>query len=246
MNQFFVSPDQIRDNTVTITGPDAHHICSVLRMRPGEQIRVCTGEDTQEYRCELKDVQEQEAVAQVLWTEDPHAELPCRITLYQGLPKGDKMELIIQKAVELGAYRIVPVETARAVVKLRAGREENKIRRWNAISESAAKQSKRMLIPQVSGVMSFEEALQEAAGRGRILFPYELAGDMEQTRTVLRSLQPGEEIAVFIGPEGGFEPGEAERAIAMGASVITLGRRILRTETAGMCVLSMLLFLLEP
>ena len=246
MNQFFVEPGQIRENTVFITGADAHHICGVLRMRPGEKIRVCTGEDTLEYRCELKTVEEAQVTAQVLWTEDSQAELPCRITLYQALPKGDKMELIIQKAVELGVYRIVPVESARAVVKLRAGREENKIRRWNAISESAAKQAKRNLIPEVSGVETFQQALAQAAGEGRILFPYELAEDMQQTRDVLAKIRPGENVAVFIGPEGGFEESEAKQAMQAGADVITLGRRILRTETAGMCVLSMLLLLLEP
>lgn len=172
-------------------------------------------------------------------------ELPARIHLFQGLPKGDKMELIIQKAVELGAYRIIPVETKRVVVKLDAKKEEARVKRWNAISESAAKQSKRSMIPKVTGVVTYREALQMAEDFSLKLVPYECAAGMEETRKLLEKAESGMDIAVFIGPEGGFEGEEIRMAEEYGIIPVTLGKRILRTETAGLCILSALMIHLE-
>lgn len=155
------------------------------------------------------------------------------------------MEFIIQKCVELGVARIVPVNTKRTIVKLDAKKEQARIKRWSGISESAAKQSGRGRIPEVTGVKSFAEALEEAKKLNMCLIPYELARDMAQTREVLSSIKPGMSVGIFIGPEGGFEEEEVEQAEAAGARPITLGRRILRTETAGMAVLAMLVYLLE-
>lgn len=245
MYRFFVAPEQIGPELITITGADVNHIKNVLRMRPGEQIRLCTGEDTKEYRCEITDLSEDTVTAKIMWVNQQDAELPSKIYLFQGLPKSDKLELIIQKAVELGAAEIIPVSMARSIVKLDAKRAEGKVKRWNAISESAAKQSKRMLIPPVAPICSFKEALKRAAELDIVLFPYELAEDMEHTREVLKNITPGQSIGIFIGPEGGFDTGEANALEEAGAKTITLGHRILRTETAGLTVLSALMLLLD-
>ncbi len=245
MYRFFVSPDQIGDKKITITGSDVKHIRSVLRMRPGEEIRVCTGEDDRDIRCRIAEIREDEVEALILWTEHTQAELPSRITLFQGLPKSDKMELIIQKAVELGVYEVVPVMMHRSIVKLTESKAQARVKRWNAISESAAKQSKRMLIPEIKDVCTFAQSVAAAGDLDCILLPYECAEDMDHTRQVLASVKPGMSVGIFIGPEGGFEPDEVGTLEHAGAQVITLGRRILRTETAGMTLLSALMIQLE-
>ena len=198
-----------------------------------------------EYRCEILSLSEEEIEAGIMWVEETGAELPSRIYLFQGLPKSDKMELIIQKAVELGAYEIIPMATRRAVVKLDKKKEESKRKRWQGIAESAAKQSKRMVIPQIAPLMNFREAVEYAKELDVKLIPYELAEGMEETRRFIESIVPGQSIAVFIGPEGGFAPEEIELARENGLSPVTLGKRILRTETAGMTVLSILMYYLE-
>ena len=245
MYHFFVSPYQIGEKEIRIEGSDVNHIKNVLRMRPGEMLRLCTGLDNMDYRCEIARIEEEAVVARILWVEESGVELPSRLYLFQGLPKSDKMELIIQKAVELGVYEIIPMATARSVVKLDSKKAEAKVKRWNAISESAAKQSKRMLIPKVGPVMNFWEAMEYASNLDVKLIPYELAEDMEKTRKILKHITPGQSVGIFIGPEGGFEEQEVEAALRSGAQSITLGRRILRTETAGMTVLSALMLLLE-
>ena len=245
MHHFFVPPEQIYENTIEITGQDVRHIRNVLRMSPGEEVGVCCDGEDLDYRCRIASIGEEKVTLEILWKEHTNAELPCRITLYQGLPKSDKMELIIQKAVELGAARIVPVAMARSIVKLSAGKAQDRVRRWNAISESAAKQSKRARIPEVLPLMSFSQALEHASGDDFLLVPYEREEGMEATRQILTSIEAGKSISVFIGPEGGFEPSEIDAALLAGARTITLGERILRTETAGMTILSILMYLLD-
>lgn len=244
MYHFFVTTDQIGDGFCRITGQDVNHIRNVLRMKPGERIAVRDG-ISRNYICELDTISAEEIRARILSAEEDSSELPARLYLFQGLPKSDKMELIIQKAVELGAYQIVPVATRRCVVKLDAKKEESKVKRWNAIAESAAKQSGRMLIPEVTKVMSFREACEYAGKLDYNLIPYELAEGMEETRRILAQVQPGMQAGIFIGPEGGFDAEEVDRAIDAGIHPITLGRRILRTETAGLTALSILMFQLE-
>ena len=245
MYHFFVRPEQIGEKEIRITGPDVNHIRNVLRMRVGEEVRICTGEDDRDFRCSISGFSDEEVLAKIMWVEHGEAELPSRIILFQGLPKSDKMELIIQKAVELGAFEIVPVSMKRSVVKLDGGKAAARVKRWNAISESAAKQSKRMIIPEVHGIVSFAEAVRMAGELDHILVPYELAGDMKKTREIMNSLRPEESIGVFIGPEGGFEESEIQELLKDGGETITLGKRILRTETAGMTVLSILMYHLE-
>ncbi len=245
MHRFFVSEDQIGEREITIVGPDVNHIVHVLRMKPGEELRLCTGQDQKDYRCRISRITEEAVQAEILWVEENGVELPNRIYLFQGLPKSDKMEWIIQKTVELGVYQVIPVASKRSVVKLDAKKGEAKCRRWNAVSESAAKQSKRLIIPQVTRVMTFPEALEYAANLDVKLIPYELEENMEKTRELVRQIRPGQSVGIFIGPEGGFERDEVDQALKQGASPVTLGRRILRTETAGMALLSVLMFQLE-
>ena len=247
MFQFFVDKSQIIEETatVTITGPDVNHISHVLRMKPGEQFYVTDGERQGKYLCALKSVSAEQVVCDIVQNITDTTELPCEIVLYQGLPKADKMELIIQKAVELGASRIVPVETKRSVVKLDAKKAQAKISRWQGIAEAAAKQSKRDVIPVIGELTTLKEALKEAADFEVSMMPYENAEGMAFTRKLLEGIQPGQRVAIFVGPEGGFDESEVEAALSMGTKPMTLGRRILRTETAGLAILSMLVYVLE-
>ena len=245
MYQFFVEPGQIQDRKNTITGSDVNHIRNVLRMKPGEEIAVSNGIDGREYRCGIKAFTEHEVICSLRFIKEDAVELPSRIYLFQGLPKADKMELIVQKAVELGVYEVIPVAVRRCVVKLDAKKAAGKITRWQGIAEAAAKQSKRGIIPQVQPVMSMREAVEYARAMDSKLIPYELAEDMRHTRQIIEAVKPGTDIAVFIGPEGGFEQEEIRMALQAGIEPVTLGRRILRTETAGLTVLSWLMYHLE-
>ena len=246
MQRFFVEPYQIqeKESRITLTGTDLNHMKNVLRMRIGEEVWISDGSE-KEYHCTIDEFMEDCAILHILEIEEAGYELSNRIYLFQGLPKGDKMELIIQKAVELGAYSIVPVEMKRCVVKLDAKKAQKKTARWQQISESAAKQSKRMLIPEVKSVMSWREALAFAKELDVLMVPYELAKGMRETREIISSIRPGQSVGIFIGPEGGFEEEEIQTAMEMGAKPVTLGKRILRTETAGMTMLSVLMFTLE-
>ena len=172
-------------------------------------------------------------------------ELPVKLYLFQGLPKGDKMELIIQKAVELGVYEIIPVRTKRVVVKLDEKKETKKIARWQQIAESGAKQSGRGIIPEVKPVMSFKDAIDYAKNLEGVLIPYEKAEGMNKTREIIKGLKGKKSVGIFIGPEGGFDEQEIEAAMNSGVEPVTLGRRILRTETAGLTMLSILMFEFE-
>lgn len=244
MYRFFVDESQITEENVIITGADVNHIKNVLRMKIGEVILVSNGND-REYTCALAEITEDQVVAAIQDIDGPARELPIKVTLFQALPKGDKMETIIQKMVELGVYEVVPVSTKRCIVKLDDKKAEAKTKRWNAISESAAKQSKRGIIPQISKPITYKQALEKAKDMDMVLIPYEEAINMEKTRQVINTIKPGMTIGVFIGPEGGFASEEVESAIEIGAKDITLGKRILRTETAGMALMSVLMFAME-
>ena len=174
MYRFFVEPEQVGEKEITITGSDVNHIKNVLRMKPEETILISSGENL-EYTCYIRELKEEEIIAHIMYVQESGYELPSRLYLFQGLPKSDKMELIIQKAVELGVHEIIPVASKRAVVKLDEKKEEKKRTRWQAISESAAKQSKRMYVPEVKKVMSFSQAVEYAGQLDVVLVPYELA-----------------------------------------------------------------------
>ena len=224
MQQFFAEPSWIRENKIFMQGSDVNHIRNVLRMKPGEDVRVNDGRG-KTYLCCISSYEEQTAVLDILKELDSDTELPSRIILFQGLPKGDKMEWIVQKAVELGAYSIVPFAAKRSVVKLDEKKAAKKRARWQLIAKGAAEQSGRGIIPEVSTVRTFAEALGMAGELDVVLIPYELEEGMKETARVLENIECGQSVGIFIGPEGGFEEEEVERAKEAGAYAITLGEK---------------------
>lgn len=252
MYHFFVEPSQISDKSVIITGEDVNHIKNVIRLKVGDEISISNGIDGRDYRCGIASITDTEILCELRFIKEDGVELPSKVYLFQGLPKGDKMEFIIQKMVELGVYEIIPVAMKRCVVRLDDKKAKSKIARWQGISEAAAKQSKRGVVPQIHDVMSYQEALEYAKEMDVKLVPYEMeetldgASGMAGTKQIIEGLKPGQSVAVFIGPEGGFEESEIQAAIDAGMKPITLGKRILRTETAGMTVMAWLMYQLEP
>lgn len=244
MYRFFIEDGVNSGSEIRISGSDYNHIKNVLRMKKGEEVLISDGKD-REYLCAIADITEEEVILSIEDIMGTSRELPTKITLFQGLPKGDKMEQIIQKTVELGVTEIVPVAMKRCVVKLDAKKAGKKVERWNGIALSAAKQSKRGIIPEVKDVVTYQDAVKIAADMDAFLVPYENAEGIEGARKLVDSMKGKKSIAIFIGPEGGFEDSEIELALKHGANTLTLGKRILRTETAGMCMLSILMFELE-
>ena len=247
MPRFYVDGCSDAEKSITITGEDVNHIKNVLRLSIGDPITVCDGAG-KEYECRISRMERDAVEADIEDVSQNAAELPCRITLFQGMPKSDKLEFIIQKAVELGVYEIVPVMTKRTVVKLEDKKKDKKRERYQTISEAAAKQSGRGMIPSVHLCMSFREALIYAKDYDFLILPYENADGMEFAKKTMEEaarLPEGARIGVFIGPEGGFSKEEVEEAMQAEAKIITLGNRILRTETAGLTTLSILMFLME-
>ena len=227
MHRFFIQHSQIQGSRLYVEGTDVNHIKNVLRMKRGDQVMVSDGEGMQ-YLCALESFTDGLVWFEIVDTWKENRELSSKLYLFQGLPKSDKMELIIQKATELGVYEVVPVVTGRTVVRLDEKKAQKKTARWNAIAESAAKQSGRSRIPRVREAMTFSEALASAGELDVLLIPYEKAEGMEATRQVIEGIRPGQSVGIFIGPEGGFEEAEVEQAVALGAAPVTLGRRILR------------------
>lgn len=244
MHHFFTDESHIGDKYITITGSDVNHIKNVLRMKQGEELLISNGVD-KDYYCKIEDISEDEVKAEILNVDEDGSELDTEFYLFQCLPKGDKMELIIQKAVELGVKEIIPVSSKRAIVKLDDKKAASKVKRWNSISESAAKQSKRIIIPSVKEPVSFKEAVKYSECLDMSIIPYEHYRDMLETRKVIDKIQPGMKVGIFIGPEGGFDESEVLMAAEAGIERVSLGRRILRTETAGMTILSVLMFKME-
>ena len=241
MQQVFVNEPPI-DGKFNITGQDAHHLTKVVRLRPGERIRVSVADGTN-YICQVSDYVDKDLVATVV-EQVPTTELPNKIYLFQALPKGDRMETIIEKCVELGAFEIIPVEMKNCIVKLDDKKKKSKVERYQAIAKSAAEQSKRSIIPQIHSVMTFKEAFEYAQSLDVLLLPYESKNGMKDTFDMLNELKAGQSIGVFIGPEGGFAPAEIE-LVEDKVKLISLGHRILRTDTAAICSLSMLMLKCE-
>ena len=219
MQNFFVYDSQVQGENIYIEGTDVNHIVHVLRMKVGEEVSV-HDDVNRKYLCLIEKLLEERVVLSIVEQQESDTELSCPIYLFQGLPKGDKMEWIIQKA-------------------------QKKVNRWNAIAESAAKQSGRGIVPEVLPVMKWKEALEYARQLDVKMIPYEKAAGINATKQLIGSVSFGQSVGIFIGPEGGFEEAEVEAAKAMGAVPVTLGKRILRTETAGMTILSILMYHLE-
>lgn len=244
MYRFFIEDRQIDGASIWLEGDDVNHIRNVLRMRSGEHVLLCN-EAGMEYESELVSLEGEKIQARILDIHGTESELKTRIVLFQGLPKGEKMDMVIQKAIELGASEIVPVKMKRCVVKLDDKKARKKTDRWNAVALSAAKQSKRGIIPEVSRVCSFQEALKKAGDLSMVLVPYEAAEGMDDSKRLVKEAKNKESVGIFIGPEGGFEPAEIDELRQSGGQILSLGKRILRTETAGMAMLSVLMFELE-
>ena len=240
MPKYFTEPENIKDGFIEIFSDEAKHILNVMRMEIGDKLTICDGQSN-DYLCRICETGKNCLKAKIEETTKSESEPKTKITLYQGLPKSDKMELIIQKCVEIGVCRIVPVITERAVVKIEKGaKEDKKTERWQKIAESAAKQSGRGIIPAVERPMKFKEAIEEAVKNGEAIIPYENEKDRGLKEFVKNS--KAENIGIFIGPEGGFDTKEIEFAVENGVMSVTLGKRILRTETAGIVTSAIVLY----
>lgn len=244
MQNFFVEISDIRGGIIRLSGSDVNHMKNVLRMKPGEKVKIQDGLGVS-YICSITGYEQKEAALKIISREAADTELPSKIWLFQGLPKGDKMEWIVQKAVELGAAKVIPFAAGRSVVKLDEKKAEKKTARWQAIARGAAEQCGRAVIPEVKCPVSYSQALVLASGLDEVLVPYELEKGMKETAEIIKSIRPGRSVGIFIGPEGGFDAEEIERARKAGARPISLGSRILRTETAGVTALSILMYHLE-
>lgn len=237
MHNFFVDKSAKQNNRYIITGTDYNHIINVLRMDIGDSFLVSTNGKSD--LCEIESFDGDTVTALIIEENYQNTELPLNIYLFQGLPKGDKMEFIIQKSVELGVYAIVPTEMSRCVVKLDDKKKKSKVARWQAISESAAKQSKRNYIPKVFDVLSYKQALKMAEGLDLLIVPYENEDGMTLTKQVLENMKDCKSVGILIGSEGGFDENEINLAKEIGGKVISLGKRILRTETAAITTVAM-------
>lgn len=244
MYHFFVEGNQISQNEIIIEGKDVNHIKNVLRLSVGTDLVLCDKEGM-DYNCVIEALTEDDIRCRILNKGKSKAELPVWITLVQGAPKGDKMELIVQKTVELGVSDIRPVIMKRSIVKYDQKKARKKSSRWQSIAESAAKQSKRGIIPKLLDLMPWKLLLTELSNYDKVIIPYENQNGMIGTRDTLSSLKAGERIALVIGPEGGFDESEIEDLRAIGGETISLGNRILRTETAGLASLAMISYQLE-
>ena len=243
MFNFFASENSRQGDFYYITGSDYNHIINVLRMKKGDTFLVSS--EGKGDLCELYDYDTQTVTARIVEENYKNTDLPVEIYLFQGLPKADKMELIIQKTVELGVHAIVPVEMNRCVVKLDEKKKKSKVSRWQSIAESAAKQSKRNSIPEIHNVLSFAQAVDFAKSLDLILVPYENESGMKGTKDALKLIKNGMSVGIFIGPEGGFEENEVEKTVSIGAKIISLGQRILRTETAAITSVAMCMLHIE-
>ena len=237
MYNFFVTSENKKDNHYFITGDDYNHIKNVLRMTVGERFFVSC-EDTSDL-CEIESIENNTIIVKIVEKNYQSTNLPIKIHLFQGLPKSDKLELIIQKAVELGAATITPVSMKRSIVKIDDKKKKSKQERWQAIATAAAKQSKRTSIPEVCEVLTYKEFISKAQELDLLLVPYECAEGMAATKSALSEIRSGMNVGIIIGPEGGFEEKEIQEALSVDGKVISLGARILRTETAAITALAM-------
>lgn len=243
MFNFFATDESRQGERFFIGGSDFNHIKNVLRMREGDEFLVSCGGVSN--LCRLEGFNDGCVSALILEENYQNTDLPIKIVLFQGLPKSDKMELIIQKAVELGVHSIVPTEMARCVVKLDDKKKKSKKERWQAIAESAAKQSKRSEIPEVCDVLPYDEALKKAAELDVLLVPFESKNGMRDTKEALSQIRSGMSVGIIIGAEGGFDDAEIKKAEGAGGKIISLGKRILRTETAAITSVSMCMLYAE-
>ena len=250
MPKFFVKEEQIQENQIIILGQDVKHIKKVLRAKIGDELQICNSQNGENFLCEIDNLEEEKIICQIKEKIQEQVESNIEVTIFQGLPKADKMEYIIQKSVELGVYDITPVEMKRCVVKLNEKDKSKKIERWQRISEVAAKQCGRDIIPQINNIINIKNICNLIQEYDMVLVAYE----NEEKNTLKEQLENIKKqnnskskvkIGIIIGPEGGLEEKDVETLKENGAKVITLGRRILRTETVALNVLSIIMYELE-
>ncbi|WHH60424.1 16S rRNA (uracil(1498)-N(3))-methyltransferase [Petroclostridium sp. X23] len=244
MPKFFVAPEQIEGDSITIQGEDVNHIIKVLRFKPNDSIVVCDG-NGKDYTACIEEMGKKEVKAVIQKVISSQSEPSIDVTLFQGIPKSGKMEYIIQKNTELGINRIVPVMTQRTVVKIEDKKSlSNKMDRWQKVALEAAKQCNRGRIPKICAPISLEEAIIQMSEMDLSFMPYEKE-ENNRLRNILSAARGAKTIGVLIGPEGGFDAEEVEKAAQAEVSTVSLGPRILRTETAGAAVLSILMYEME-
>jgi 16S rRNA (uracil1498-N3)-methyltransferase len=242
MQQIFTEEPIQQQDEICVTGEDARHLSVVLRMHAGEQLRIsdCNGDS---FLGEILSLGKEQVQIRLL-EQLPSTELKKKIYLFQAIPKGERMEFIIEKAVELGVYEIIPVEMKYCVVKLDDKKKASRLKRYQSIAKAAARQSKRSYVPQVHSVMTFAEALDYAGRCDLCLVPYESKRGMKETAEALDKLSSAASVSIMIGPEGGFAKEEIDLAIKT-MDVISLGKRILRTDTAAITAMSMVMLACE-
>ena len=248
MPKFFITQNQIENEKITIIGKDVNHIKNVLRQKNGDEIIICDNTTEQDYKCKIEKIEEEKILCEIQEKIENNSESNVKITIFQGLPKSDKMELVIQKSVELGVYDITPIEMKRCVVKLKEKDKAKKIERWQKIAEVAAKQSGRNQIPKINDIIPVKNICKLTEKYDLILVAYEKEENTTLKQVLKEIKQENKEnlkIAVVIGPEGGIEEEEIEMLQQSGAKIITLGRRILRTETVALNMLSIILYELD-
>ena len=249
MPRFFVKTEQIEETKISIIGEDVKHIKNVLRKRTGDIIEICNQETGIAYKCEIQEIGE-EVISNNILQEITTTDGRIKIDIYQGLPKADKMELIIQKSIELGVNAVIPVEMQRCIVKLDSKSENKKIERWKKIAESAAKQSGRNTIPEIRHIAKIEDIINSKNEYDAIIVCYENEKQNTIKNELLKIKQLSLEkshikLAIVIGPEGGLEENDVENLKNNGAKIVTLGNRILRTETVALNILSVIMYELE-
>lgn len=250
MPKFFVNQKNIQDSNILIIGEDVNHIKNVLRKNIGDTLEICDAQNEENFLCEIEEVQQDQILCKIIEKLENKSESNTYVHIYQGLPKSDKMELIIQKSVELGVAEISPTNMSRSIVKLDSKDAIKKVERWQKISEVAAKQSGRDVIPKINSVCNFNEAINQCKDYDAVLLAYEnekenkLKNEIEELK-ILQKERKNLKIAVIIGPEGGIATEEVEKAKQNGIRIITLGNRILRTETVALNILSIIMYELE-
>ncbi len=243
MYHFFVKKEQITGDLITVTGADVNHMKNAVRLKPGDIVRISDGGET-DYFCSIKEYKDDAAILEITESGVKTTELGKEIKVFIGIPKGDRMETVIEKAVELGATEIIPVDMRYCVVKLDAKRADKKVLKWQELALSAAKQSKRSMVPKVSPVLSFKNAAKYFEECELKIVPYENENGMLETKEVFKKLKESGSVGIFTGPEGGFAEEEIE-VLREGSHIISLGRRILRADTAPICMLSAMMLYLE-
>ena len=245
MPKFFIKDEQLEDNKITIIGEDVKHISNVLRMKIGEKIQICNIDTNENYSAELELISKEKVVCNVIEKIKSQAESNINLKIFQGIPKSDKMELIIQKSTELGVKEIIPVDMERCVSKISGKDEKKKLERWQKISEVAAKQSGRDMIPKIRNVMKIKQICQEINDYDMLIVPYEKAEGYSFKNAIEEMKSKNRNnlvVGIVIGPEGGFESAEIDELELSGAKIVTLGKRILRTETVALAMSSVIMY----